>query len=133
MNNPIHPKHGVPVPLTLTCTITGKITKYTAPEYIKAKIAEAGSLEKLLATYVSKGAKKAAAPTKAAGRSWKGQSVANAQVNAAKLEFMQAVTAPENQIHNIFKLDDGVECNVYSFRQHSSQLNTQTFDQRKAK
>ena len=44
--------------LTLTCTVTGKQTTYTSEEYIQKRIDRAGSLEKLMATYVSRDAGK---------------------------------------------------------------------------
>jgi len=44
--------------LTLTCTVTGKQTTYTSEEYIQKRIDKAGSLDKLMATYVSRDAGK---------------------------------------------------------------------------
>lgn len=44
--------------LTLKCTVTGKEVTYTSAEYIAKRIAKAGSLENLLATYVSREANK---------------------------------------------------------------------------
>ena len=44
--------------LTLTCTVTGKQTTYTSEEYIQKRIDRAGSLENLMATYVSRYANK---------------------------------------------------------------------------
>jgi len=134
IQNPIHPKHGVPVPLTLKCNVTGKITKYTAPEYIKAKVAEAGSLEKLLATYVSKGArgpstKKPASTASKRGRVWNGKPT----------EPVEAPSTPSDEksepvvtVHHVHTFED-YECNVYFQRQHPEQLLHQSFDHRRKK
>jgi hypothetical protein len=119
-----------PVPLTLKCTVTGKEVTYTAAEYIKGRIEKAGSLELLRSTYVSKGANKPkdGAPAAKSTRSWKGEEV-----------IKKTSTAPEQKveegprIHNIFKLDDDVECNVYVPQSNPDQLPTQTFDFRKKK
>jgi len=45
---------GYTLPLVLTCTVTGKSVKYTSAAYIEKCIDRAGSLEKLIATYVSR-------------------------------------------------------------------------------
>jgi len=45
---------GYTLPLVLTCKVTGKSVKYTSAAYIDKCIAKAGSLEKLLTTYVSR-------------------------------------------------------------------------------
>ena len=49
---------GYPMPLVLKCIVTGKVVKYTVPRYIEKRIAEAGGLENLYATYVSREGKK---------------------------------------------------------------------------
>lgn len=125
MNN-----HPFPVPLTLKCTVTGKEVTYTAADYIKGRIEKAGSLELLRSTYVSKGANKpkdGAAATKST-RSWQGEEV---------IKKPSTTPAPKVEegprVHNIFKLEDDVECNVYAPQSHSEQLPTQTFDYRKKK
>jgi hypothetical protein len=46
--------------LTLKCNVTGKEVTYTSAEYIAKRIEKAGSLEKLIATYVCRDAGKAA-------------------------------------------------------------------------
>lgn len=46
--------------LTLKCNVTGKEVTYTSAEYIAKRIEKAGSLEKLIATYVCREAGKAA-------------------------------------------------------------------------
>src|SRR5574344_2721421 len=63
--NPINPKYGCPVPLIMRCNVSGAEKKYTAPEYIKRKLDNAGGLEKFLRTYVGRGANKDACPIKA--------------------------------------------------------------------
>lgn len=63
--NPINPKYGCPVPLIMRCNVSGVEKKYTAPEYIKSKLDNAGGLEKFLRTYVGRGANKDACPVKA--------------------------------------------------------------------
>jgi Flp pilus assembly secretin CpaC len=45
--------------LTLKCIVTGKEVTYTSAEYIAKRIERAGSLEKLIASYVSRDAGKA--------------------------------------------------------------------------
>ena len=47
-------ERGYTLPLVLTCKVTGKSVKYTSAAYIDKCIAKAGSLEKLLTTYVSR-------------------------------------------------------------------------------
>lgn len=49
--------------LTLKCIVTGKEVTYTSAEYIAKRIEKAGSLEKLIATYVCRDAGKAAKKT----------------------------------------------------------------------
>jgi hypothetical protein len=132
ISNPIHPVHGVPVPLTLKCTVSGKIVKYTAPEYIKAKIAEAGSLEKLLATYVSKGAHKRVAEgakpsstppvVKTSTRTWKGSEIIK-DPKDSKVQPASAPTTPTNDptVEVVFILHDGTECSVSAPRSLMSQ------------
>lgn len=132
--NPAHPTHGVPCPLTLICNVTGKETKYTAPEYIKGKIQQAGSLEALLKAYKCKGAGKggtAAAPKPSkqsdvvvdeAGhvipkskQSWRGSSVNTGRVDKPD-------GPPSELMHREYKFKDGGNCHVYFPRQSSEQL-----------
>jgi hypothetical protein len=131
--NPNHPVHGVPVPLTLICNVTGKETKYTAPDYIKGKIQQAGSLEALLKLYKCKGAgKSGAAPAakKAAPdvsgvdatlpksrQTWRGNAVSTAKVDKPD-------APPAELLHREYKFKDGPPCNVYFPRQSSEQLST---------
>jgi len=49
---------GFPLPLSLTCTKTGKVNKYTSLAYIRKLIERAGTLENLRKTYVSAEARK---------------------------------------------------------------------------
>ena len=50
---------GFPLPLTLTCTVTGRSNKYTSLPYIRKLIAKHGDLETLKKNYVSNEGKKA--------------------------------------------------------------------------
>lgn len=47
-------QRGYTLPLVLTCHVTGKSVKYTSAAYIDKTIAKFGSLDKLLAGYVSR-------------------------------------------------------------------------------
>lgn len=129
--NPNHPKHGVPVPLILICNVSGKETKYTAPEYIKGKIQAAGSLEALLKGYICKGAgKDAAGATKApTTRQWKGKDIV--QKEGAE-KATEAKSAPVDRIHREFKFD-GSSCHVYHDRQNPDQATEIEHDFRKKK
>jgi hypothetical protein len=49
---------GFPLPLTLTCTVTGRSNKYTSLPYIRKLIAKHGDLETLKKNYVSNEGKK---------------------------------------------------------------------------
>lgn len=137
MNNPIHPKHGIPVPLTLVCTVTGKVTKYTAPEYIRAKIAEAGSLEALLSNYVCKGARKKVsggaigAGASKSGRTWKKEAIIKEDKPIVKKQAESKESV--EMVHYVYKMDGDVECNVYAPRANKDQPLNQTFDFRKKK
>ena len=46
-------ERGFPLPLTLTCTVTGKSVKYTSLSYIRKLIAKYGTVEELRTKYVS--------------------------------------------------------------------------------
>lgn len=132
--NPNHPKHGVPVPLILICNVSGKETKYTAPEYIAGKIKATGSLEALLKAYVSKGAgKNAAGATKApSSRQWKGKDIIIKKGDEAPTptEHSIAATAPDT-VHREFQMDHGHTCHVYHQRQNPDQASEIVHDHRK--
>ena len=49
---------GFPLPLTLTCPVTGKTNKYTSLPYIRKLITKYGSVEELQKSYVSTEGKK---------------------------------------------------------------------------
>ena len=49
---------GFPLPLVLTCPVTGKTNKYTSLPYIRKLIAKYGSVEELKKSYVSSEGKK---------------------------------------------------------------------------
>lgn len=124
--NPINPKYGVPVPLILICNVTGKETKYTAPEYIKGKLDAAGSLENLLKSYKCKGAGKQGAKQGAtksdepeipkSKQIWRGEAV------STKKETKQEDTAPTELMHREYKFKDGGNCHVYFPRQNPDQI-----------
>ena len=44
---------GFPLPLFLTCTVTGKINKYTSLPYIRKLIAKYGTIEEIRKNYIS--------------------------------------------------------------------------------
>jgi hypothetical protein len=97
--NEIIPHLGIPVPLVLTCTKTGKVVKYSDPAYIKARIDKAGSLENLLKTFVSRGS-------------------GSAEAQPTLVEKHQPTTCTTrydgDRVHHEFKFSDGVYCNVYA-------------------
>ncbi len=49
---------GFPLPLTLTCSVTGKTNKYTSLPYIRKLIAKYGTIEGVKQNYVSSEGKK---------------------------------------------------------------------------
>lgn len=49
---------GFPLPLSLTCPITGKVNKYTSLPYIRKLIAKYGNIETLKQNYISNEGKK---------------------------------------------------------------------------
>lgn len=49
---------GFPLPLTLTCPITGKANKYTSLPYIRKLIAKYGNIEEVRKNYISNEGKK---------------------------------------------------------------------------
>ena len=122
----------VPCPLKLTCTVSGKVTMYTSREYILGKIQQAGSLEALLANYVCKAARGGQKPAKAAkaptGRTWKGEEIIKKE---EKTQEVPKDEKPVEMMHNTFKFDGGLECNVYSPKASSENLSHQTFDYRR--
>lgn len=134
--NPNHPKYGVPVPLILICNVTGKETKYTAPEYIKGKLEAAGSLENLLRNYKCKGAGKegaATAPKSNVPKSkstWRGETV-NVEKKESKAE--EVSSGPVDLIHRTFLTDNGPPCHVYHPRQNPEQLSEIEHDFRRKK
>jgi len=136
--NPIHPKYGVPVPCTLICIVTGKETKYTAPEYIKGKIDAAGSLEALLSSYVCRGARKDGGGAPKAPKStktWKGKSLVDEKQDVKTDGTPIADVVPfkpmADIIHHEFKLRDGGTCDVFSPRTNPDQSNVIVHDFRK--
>lgn len=48
------------IPFNITCTVSGVVKTYTSEEYINGKIDRFGSLDLLLANYISRDAKKTA-------------------------------------------------------------------------
>lgn len=44
---------GFPLPLYLTCTVTGKVNKYTSLPYIRKLIAKHGTIEEVRKHYIS--------------------------------------------------------------------------------
>lgn len=56
---------GFPLPLLLTCTVTGKVVKYTSIPYIKKLIEKYGSIEAAQKSYVSLEGRKQSKPVKA--------------------------------------------------------------------
>lgn len=130
--NPINPKYGVPVPCILICNITGKETKYTAPEYISDKIKTAGSLEKLLSSYVCRGANKdAKAATKPAStKTWQGENLVKADTPTDK----EAVSG-DTITHYYLNHESGEDriSTVQHSRQHSEQKLISVHDHRKDK
>ena len=72
--------------LTLTCTVTGKAVTYTSEEYIQKRIDRAGSLEKLMAAYVSRDAgkvlKKSKPVIKQTDKTFNGQRILDTKVTA---------------------------------------------------
>lgn len=44
---------GFPLPLVLTCPVTGKVAKYTSLPYIRKLIAKYGNVEEIKKNYVS--------------------------------------------------------------------------------
>ena len=59
-------ERGYPLPLVLTCKVTGKSVKYTSPSYISKVIAKYGdSLDRLKTEYVSREGKRLQAEKKA--------------------------------------------------------------------
>lgn len=147
--NPNHPKYGVPVPLILICNVTGKETKYTAPEYIKGKLDAAGGLEALLKSYKCKGAGKGEPKSPGAGASkskppasdvegvdptipksrqtWRGTAV-TMEVKAKDEE----PSAPVDTIHRLYVDDEGVS-HAYHPRQNPEQLKENVHDHRRHK
>lgn len=49
---------GFPLPLSLTCPVTGKVNKYTSLPYIRKLIAKYGNIETLKQNYISNEGKK---------------------------------------------------------------------------
>lgn len=47
-------ERGYPLPLCLTCSVTGKTVRYTSPSYVDKVAAKYGSLELLRKNYVSR-------------------------------------------------------------------------------
>lgn len=91
-----------PVPLVLTCTVTGKQVKYYSRPYIEQRIQRAGSLEVLVNTFMTKGAKKKdAAPVS------KPTIAPVAQPSTTKREVVERVVEL-----TVSKTEDAVSCLV---------------------
>lgn len=58
---------GFPLPLELTCPVTGKINKYTSIPYIRKLLTKYGTIEEVKAKYVSGEGKKLQKNSKTAG------------------------------------------------------------------
>jgi hypothetical protein len=54
---------GFPLPLVLTCPVTGKVAKYTSLPYIRKLIEKHGSIDAVKANYVSAEGRKLKAKT----------------------------------------------------------------------
>jgi hypothetical protein len=68
-----------PVPLILTCKVTGCKVKYYSRPYIEKRIAKAGDLTTLINTFVMKGAKKQKKPTGQEAKTWNGKIILNGE------------------------------------------------------
>lgn len=112
----------VPCPLKLKCTVTGKEVTYTAREYILGRIEKAGSLDLLIANYVSKGAHKdakgASKPTPPTTKTWKGEAVIKP---TAPVVVQAEPSGPVDIVHREYTFKDGCSCNVYHPRQNPDQ------------
>lgn len=94
--------------ITLTCNVTGKQVTYTSEAYIAKRIEQAGSLEKLMATFVSregKALKKGAKP--ASSKTWKGEDI----IKPSKQEVEHSDTKYQS---NTYTYKDGPNCTVVS-------------------
>lgn len=107
ITNPINPKYGVPVPLFLKCTKSGKEVVWTNAKIIKAKIEKAGSLEAFLASYVSKGANGPSKTTQP--RQWKGKAILDAGSDTTSTEESEEILGYNVRITS-FK--EGPHCTV---------------------
>jgi hypothetical protein len=98
--NEIIPALGIPVPLVLTCTKTGKVMKYTDPAYIKSRIDKAGSLQNLLDTYVSRGS---------GSKEAEGQPKEKHRPTIVTTRHLE-----DGRVHHEFIFSDDSTCNVYA-------------------
>ena len=115
--NTIHPQYGIPVPLTLTCKVSGKVTVYTAPEYIKKCIEKWGSLENLIANYVCRECREKKGPG-AAKKQWQGKAVETPQVEQSTTPIDpnkkdESVLVYSKKFFENKNDTEGYVCNVY--------------------
>jgi hypothetical protein len=107
--NPVNPVLGYPCPLTLRCTVSGKENVFTDPAYIQARIARAGGLDKLEATYVCKAAKRLANEQ----ASPPPENRTDVLPGGTKVAVQECLTPAGGKVtHREFRLKDGV-CHTY--------------------
>jgi hypothetical protein len=88
--------------LTLTCNVTGKQVTYTSEAYIAKRLEQAGSLENLLNSYVSR----------------EGKAIKKGKPSSAPVEKTETVEEPSAPIEGYqsktYEYKDGTNCTVVS-------------------
>lgn len=95
-----------PVPLILKCCITGQEVKYYSRPYIEKRIVKAGSLDRLLNTFMIKGAKNKTKVFKPSlTKTWNKKDIIK-QDNKTDIS--------EKNVHSeiLYKFKDGGQCRV---------------------
>lgn len=97
-------ENNYPVPLILTCKISGKVVKYYSKPYIENRIAKAGSLENLVNNFMAKGSKKKT-NTYIPQKTWKGKEIIPGTLEEGPSEST-------NKGEKVFEYKDGGKCRV---------------------
>ena len=104
-------QNSYPVPLILTCTVTGKTVKYYSRPYIENRIAKAGDLATLINTFMAKGAKKNKPTNTPTTKTWKGQEIIKSTDNSTD-QVSEPSGVNNNVGEKVYKYADGGMCRV---------------------
>jgi hypothetical protein len=102
-------ENNYPVPLILTCKVTGKVVKYYSRPYIEDRITKAGSLDNLVNNFMAKGAKKKNnAKVAIPDKTWNGKKI----IQTPEEDTSPVSSETTNKGEKVFEYSDGGKCRV---------------------